>query len=431
MALTRSDPAAPLAQPDPASERTSDRFAAVRQLHEALVQPLSEADATLQSMDDASPAKWHLAHTTWFWETFLLRDHGPGYRLFDETYPFLFNSYYEAEGARIARGQRGMLSRPSVAELLAWRAHVNEAMAPLLEAPEHQALIALGIAHEEQHIELLLTDIKHALFQNPLGPAMWAALEGEPSEPTGEPGWHRHPGGIARVGHQAPGFAFDNEGPEHRVLLEPFALADRLVTNGEWEAFIADGGYASPALWLSDGWAFIQRERITAPLYWRRGDDGPEHFTHAGWRPRDPAAPVAHISYYEADAFATWAGYRLPTEPEWEAVARGQDDAGTPPAHNPAAGNQLDRAAAPMPRGGAALFGDCWQFTRSAYLPYPRFAPAKGAVGEYNGKFMSGQFVLKGASCATVRGHSRTSYRNFFYPHQRWQFTGLRLAKDI
>ncbi|MEE4155146.1 MAG: ergothioneine biosynthesis protein EgtB [Erythrobacter sp.] len=430
MGLARSDPKATLQRREPA-EGVAARFAAIRQLHEALVAPLSEADATLQSMEDASPAKWHLAHTTWFWETFLLRDHAPGYRRFDETYPFLFNSYYEAEGARIARGKRGMLSRPTLAEILAWRAHVDAAMAPLLELPEHEALIALGVAHEEQHVELMLTDIKHALFQNPIGPAMWPAQKSAPCEPVGEMGWHIHPGGIAHVGHQEASFAFDNEGPHHRVLLEPFALADRLVTNGEWDAFIADSGYATPSLWLSDGWAFVQSEGIAAPLYWREGENGPEHFTHAGWQPRDPNAPAAHISHYEADAFATWAGHRLPTEHEWEAIARGQDDAGSPPAHDPASGNQLDHAGPPLPHGGDALFGDCWQFTRSAYLPYPRFRPAAGAVGEYNGKFMSGQCVLRGASCATVRGHSRTSYRNFFYPHQRWQFTGLRLAKDV
>jgi ergothioneine biosynthesis protein EgtB len=230
-------------------------------------------------------------------------------------------------------------------------------------------------------------------------------------------GWHKHPGGIAMIGHDGSGFAFDNEGPRHRVLLEPFALADRLVTNAEWEQFIAEGGYRDARLWLADGWAWVQREGVTAPLYWRDG----EHFTHQGWQVRDPHAPVTHISHFEADAFATWAGARLPTEFEWEVIAAGDDVAG---------GNQLDGAAPPLPVGGAGLFGDCWQFTRSAYLPYPVFRVAEGAVGEYNGKFMSGQVVLRGASCATVRGHSRASYRNFFYPHQRWQFTGLRLAKD-
>lgn len=408
------------------------RFAATRALSEALAEPLSEADACLQSMEDASPTKWHLAHTTWFWETFLLRDHKPGYTLFDDRYPFLFNSYYEAEGARHPRVARGMLSRPNMAEIIEWRGAVNAAMEPLLDDPDLADLIELGIAHEQQHIELLLTDIKHALFQNPIGPRMWEAGAAKPCEPAAEASWHSHPGGVALVGHEKTGFAFDNEGPRHRVLLEPFALSDRLVTNREWAQFIADGGYENASLWLADGWAWIngfgaQEHRITTPLYWRED----KHFTHCGWQVRDPDAPVTHISHFEADAFAIWAGARLPTEFEWEAIARGQDVQGSAQAHDASGGNQLDEAAAPLPTGGQHLFGDCWQFTSSAYLPYPRFRVADGAVGEYNGKFMNSQGVLKGASCATVRGHSRASYRNFFYPQQRWQFTGLRLAKDI
>jgi ergothioneine biosynthesis protein EgtB len=377
-------------------------YASVRSLTEALVAPLTDADATVQSMDDASPAKWHLAHTTWFFETFLLRDHLDGYRLFDDRFGFLFNSYYEAEGPRHERPRRGMLSRPSLAEVLDWRAHVAAAMAGLFERTELHGLLALGLAHEQQHQELLLTDIKHAFWSNPLGPAYGSFiarnLRGASSED-----WLHHPGGIVGIGHGGDGFAFDNEGPFHRVLVEPFELASSLVTNAEWDAFIFDGGYCKPALWLSDGWAWVQRENVMAPLYWREN----EHFTLSGWRMRDPNAPLCHISYYEADAYATWAGQRLPTDFEWEAAAAS------------------DAAAV------VDLFGDCWQWTRSAYLPYPRFRPAEGAVGEYNGKFMSGQFVLKGASCATPRGHSRASYRNFFYPHQRWQFTGLRLAKDL
>lgn len=405
----------------------ADRYRATRALTGALLDPLSEADATIQSMEDASPAKWHLGHTNWFFETFLLRDHQAGYALHDERWPFVFNSYYEAEGARIARFSRGMLSRPTVGQILEWRDVVDAAMAPMLDDPEYAGLIALGIAHEQQHQELLLTDIKHALFQNPLGPAMFGGGDavqagGRPQDETvkrGEaPGWHHHSGGVAFVGHAGSGFAFDNEGPQHRVLLTPFALAPTLVTNGEWQQFIDDGGYQNPALWLADGWGWVNGEKITAPLYWHQG----EQFTHCGWQSRDPHAPVTHISYYEADAFAAWAGARLPTEFEWEAIAQ---------AHDPAAGNQMDGAAAPMPRGGTDLFGDCWQFTRSAYVPYPRFLPAAGAIGEYNGKFMSGQCVLRGASCATARGHSRATYRNFFYPYQRWQFTGLRLARDV
>ena len=400
------------------TQTLAESYRTTRQLTFDLLAPLCEADATIQSMEDASPAKWHLAHTNWFFETFLLRDHLPDYRLFDETWPFLFNSYYEAEGERMLRGRRGMLSRPSVSEICEWRAHVDQAMEALLDDPACHDLIALGLAHEQQHQELLLTDIKHALSMNPLGPAMWDNPPLAPAAPAGELGWHEHPGGITMIGHQGDNFAFDNEGPAHRALLEPFALADRLVTNAEWDAFIADGGYRDAALWLSDGWAWVKSDKIDRPLYWK----GQEQFTHSGWQVRRPDAPVTHISYFEADAYATWAGYRLPTEFEWEAIAQ---------AHDAAGGNQIDEATSPLPRGGDALFGDCWQFTRSAYLPYPRFAPAEGAVGEYNGKFMSGQVVLKGASCATVRGHSRASYRNFFCPTQRWQFTGLRLAKDV
>lgn len=405
--------------PGPQGSLAQD-YADTRALTEALLEPLSEADATIQSMDDASPAKWHAAHTTWFWESFLLRDHLPGYRRFDDDFAYLFNSYYEAEGERLLRSRRGMLARPTLAHILDWRVHVDAAMQKLLDDPRHAALIQLGIAHEQQHIELLLTDIKHAFWSNPTGPAMWEHPKSAPPRTDFEEGWHSHPGGIAMLGHQGGGFAFDNEGPAHRSLLEPFALSRRLVTNRDWDAFIADGGYSTAALWLADGWAWVRENAIAAPLYWR----GRQHFTHCGWQERDPAAPVAHISYFEADAFATWAGGRLPTEFEWEAIASAQNEASD-------GGNQLDGAAPPLPRGAPSLFGDCWQFTRSAYLPYPRFSPAKGAVGEYNGKFMAGQWVLKGASCATVRGHSRASYRNFFYPHQRWQFTGLRLAKDV
>jgi ergothioneine biosynthesis protein EgtB len=395
----------------------ADRFRLTRQLSEALVAPLSDADATIQSMADASPAKWHLAHTTWFLETFLLRDHLEGYTRYDERWAFLFNSYYDAEGARHARAARGLLSRPSLDQVLSWRAHVDAALAPLLGRPELVTLVELGIQHEQQHQELLLTDIKHALWSNPLGP-LYGAPEAAGHGPASPRSWYEHPGGIARLGHQGEDFAFDNEGPAHRVLLEPFALSDRLVTVREWEAFIADGGYRTPALWLSDGWSWVQREPIAAPLYWRDG----EYFTLGGWQRREPEAPVTHISYYEADAFAAWAGLRLPTEFEWEAIAQN---------HDAFAGDQLDRPGVVHPVLTDSLFGSCWQWTRSAYLPYPRFKTCEGAVGEYNGKFMSGQFVLKGASCATPRGHSRASYRNFFYPHQRWQFTGLRLAQDL
>jgi ergothioneine biosynthesis protein EgtB len=414
--MYRTELASPIAVTTGEGGSIRQHFASVRSLTEALVSPLSDADATVQSMDDASPAKWHLAHTTWFFETFLLRDHLDGYRLFEERFGFLFNSYYEAEGPRHERARRGMLSRPSLAEVLDWRAHVDAAMGDLFERPELHALIALGLAHEQQHQELLLTDIKHALWCNPLGPA-YAPASSRETEGAASLDWLHHPGGIVGIGHDGEGFAFDNEGPFHKELLEPFELSPALVTNGEWEAFIADGGYRNPALWLSDGWAWVQRESVTGPLYWRED----EQFTLSGWKVRDPQAPVCHISYYEAEAFAAWAGCRLPTEFEWEALAT---------IDNADAGSQLDAAGAVQPAGSAGMFGDCWQWTRSAYLPYPRFRPAAGAVGEYNGKFMSGQFVLKGASCATARGHSRASYRNFFHPHQRWQFSGLRLARD-
>lgn len=403
--------------------RLADRFRETRALTAALVEPLSEADATLQSMEDASPAKWHLGHTNWFFETFLLRDHVAGYRLHNDRWPFLFNSYYEAEGERIGRFSRGMLSRPAVAEIREWRSAVDDAMEPLLDDPRFTDLIELGIAHEQQHQELLLTDIKHALFQNPLGPAMFDrrgvfACGYQDNELS-----YVHQGGSALIGHDGAGFAYDNEGPQHQVVLTPFELARRLTNNAQWQEFIDDGGYRNPALWLSDGWAWVQQNAITAPLYWHDDEGQHEQFSHYGWVKREPSQPVTHISYYEADAFATWAGARLPTEFEWEVIAREQNTSPT--------SNQFDGTDHLLPEGHANLFGDCWQFTRSAYLPYPRYKPAEGAIGEYNGKFMSGQVVLRGASCATPRGHSRPSYRNFFYPHQRWQFTGLRLAKDI
>ncbi|MBN8809450.1 MAG: ergothioneine biosynthesis protein EgtB [Sphingomonas sp.] len=411
----------------PSSEALGQRLAGVRALTEALAAPLSDADATVQSMDDASPAKWHLAHTTWFFETFVLRDFVPGYALHDERFPFLFNSYYEAEGRRHARGRRGMVTRPSLAEVLAYRAHVDAALAEALPALPEAAreLVRLGCHHEEQHQELLLTDILHLMSENPIEPAVWPGAPKVPVAMPGPIGWIEHHGGIVRIGHDDPNFAFDCEGPRHDALLTPHAIADRTVTNGEWAAFIADGGYADPRHWLSDGWAWVQREGIVAPLYWEQRDGAWTRFGLDGRRPIDPAAPVTHVSFFEADAFASWAGARLPTEFEWEAAAA---------SHDPDGGNQLDTAGPVEPRpspGGPAFFGDVWEWTGSAYRPYPGFKPCDGAVGEYNGKFMSGQFVLRGGSCATPRGHVRACYRNFFYPHQRWQFTGVRLAKDI
>lgn len=427
---------------NPASSALASRFAAVRALSADLVAPLSDADATIQSMDDASPAKWHLAHTTWFFETFVLRDHVPGYQLFDERWPFLFNSYYEAEGQRHARPRRGMLSRPSLDEILAYREAVNTALLAALPdlSADVQNLVALGCHHEEQHQELLLTDILHHFSVNPLAPAVWPGAPKVPVAMPGPVGWIEGRSGMVEIGHdfestgpkntriessESTGFAFDCEGPRHTELLHPYALADRTVTNGEWAAFIADGGYRDSRHWLSDGWAWAQANDIAAPLYWEQKDGVWTRFGLDGRRPIDPAAPVTHVSFFEADAYASWAGARLPTEFEWEAAASG---------HDPLSGNQLDAAGAVEPRpsaGGPAFFGDVWEWTGSAYRPYPGFRAAEGAVGEYNGKFMSGQFVLRGGSCATPRGHVRASYRNFFYPHQRWQFTGVRLAKDL
>ena len=403
------------------------RYTSVRSLTEALVVPLSDADASVQSMPDASPAKWHLAHTTWFFETFILRDHVPGYTLFDERFAFLFNSYYEAEGERHARPRRGMLTRPSLDSVLAYRAHVDAAMCDAMPdlADDVRALVTLGCHHEEQHQELLQTDILHLFAQNPLEPAIWEAERKVPVKMPGPIRWASHPGGVVETGHDGAGFAFDCEGPRHAELLHPHAIADRTVTNREWASFIADGGYRDPQHWLSDGWAWVQENRIEAPLYWEQKDGVWTRFGLDGRRAIDPAAPVTHVSFYEADAYASWAGARLPTEAEWEAFA-GERDADS--------GNFLDTAGPVEPRPAneqMGLFGDVWEWTGSAYRPYPGFHPAPGAVGEYNGKFMSGQFVLKGGSCATPRGHVRACYRNFFYPHQRWQFTGVRLAKDI
>jgi ergothioneine biosynthesis protein EgtB len=416
-------------EPAGAATPLIDRYRATRALSEALVATLSDADATVQPMPDASPAKWHLAHTSWFFETFVLRDHVPGYRLFDESYPFLFNSYYEAEGDRHARDRRGMLSRPSLAEIRAWRGHVDAAIAAADLPPAALALVELGINHEQQHQELLLTDILATFAANPLLPAVWDQPRAAPSPMPAPMRWLEHPGGLAEIGHDGDGFLFDCEGPRHPVLLHPHALADRPVSNHEWRGFIEDGGYQRAEFWLADGWAWVKREGIVAPLYWQQRGEEWHAFGLDGLHPIRPGAPVTHISYYEADAYARWANARLPTEAEWEVAAGGLD---------PAGGNQLDGAGPSRPKacregcdGPRQMFGDVWEWTGSAFLPHPGFRPVEGAVGEYNGKFMSGQFVLKGASCATPRGHSRASYRNFFYPHQRWQFTGLRLAKDL
>ncbi len=403
--------------PRSVTDELAARFHATRQLTLDLAASLSDADATIQPNPDASPAKWHLAHVTWFLETFILRDLGQS--PFDERFAFLFNSYYEGEGERLARDRRGMISRPTLDAIRDWRTHVDDAIDRALPtlSPDGLALVELGIQHEQQHQELFLTDILATFAANPLEPIYAKA---PPALTTAtDLSWTSHPGGIALIGAGEGRFAFDCEQPRHQTLLHPHALATRPVTNADWDEFIADRGYSSPTLWLSEGWDWVRRQGIAAPLYWH--EDGTA-FTLAGRIERNPAAPVAHISFYEADAFAHWASARLPREEEWEAAAHAAD---------PTEGQQLDQAIATVPAPKSTLFGSVWEWTGSAFLAHPGFAPASGTVGEYNGKFMSGQFVLKGASCATPRGHSRASYRNFFPPAARWQFTGARLARDL
>jgi ergothioneine biosynthesis protein EgtB len=406
------------AQPAPLAES----FRRVRAFTEELAAPLSPEDQTVQSMPDVSPTKWHRAHTAWFFETFILADRS-GYRRFHPDFAYLFNSYYEAAGPRYTRSMRGCVSRPGCAEIGAYRRYVDEAIEGVLAdgpTPRQADLIELGVQHEQQHQELLLMDIKHVLSLTPVDAAYRPAAARRVGSacPTG---WIGHGGGLVEVGHRGAGFAFDNEGPSHQVHLPPFALADRLVTCGEWMEFMAGGGYETAGLWLSDGWAALQSGGWQAPLYWKREDGGWSVFTLHGRRPVDPAEPVCHVSYYEADAFATWAGGRLPTEFEWEAVAAGHP-----------VGGQLEDTGRlhPAVQEGAELFGGAWAWTSSAYLPYPRFRPAAGAVGEYNGKFMVNQQVLRGGSCVTSAGHVRPTYRNFFPASARWPFTGVRLARD-
>jgi ergothioneine biosynthesis protein EgtB len=403
------------------------RYRDVRARTAALVAPLTPEDCALQSMADASPAKWHLAHTTWFFETFVVAPRVARYREFDPAFRVLFNSYYHAVGDRHPRPERGMLSRPPLDAVLAYRRHVDEAMRECCERarndPALAALIELGLAHEQQHQELILTDVLHLLSRNPLAPAY--DPDGAPPVFHARPmGWIRYRAGLVNIGHAGDGFAFDNEMPRHRVWLESFALASRPLTNGEYGAFIDDGGYRRPELWLSLGWDTVTANGWSAPLYWTRSGERFRSFTLRGLADLDPHAPVAHISFFEADAYARWAGARLPTEFEWEAVAARNADARV---GDTRAGDAWAGAA-----GSASTLahGDVWEWTSSSYAPYPGFRIAQGAVGEYNGKFMCNQYVLRGGSSATPPAHARITYRNFFPPEARWQWSGVRLARD-
>jgi ergothioneine biosynthesis protein EgtB len=415
----------------------AERFATTRRLTEELSALLSAEDQTVQSMPDVSPTKWHRAHTAWFFETFLLAAGLDGYETFNPAFGYLFNSYYEGVGARYPRPDRGLVSRPGIAEVADYRHHVDAAMALLFEhgLDRHRAfLVELGVQHEQQHQELLLMDIKHVLSRNPLCPAYAEHDLPGPGHP-GPLTWTTHPGGTMPIGHGGGGFGFDNEFPRHRIHLEPFALADRTVTCGEWMAFIDDGGYRRPELWLSDGWAMVTAEGWESPFYWTDQRGTWHEFTLAGDGPVDPTRPVCHVSYYEADAYARWAGHRLPTEAEWEVVTAAHEvDRGTAARQAVQAAHLLDTEIlhpSAVAEGRASLFGDVWQWTSSAYSPYPGFAPEAGAVGEYNGKFMVNQYVLRGGSCVTPPDHIRATYRNFFPPSARWVFSGLRLARNI
>jgi ergothioneine biosynthesis protein EgtB len=424
----RVEPAGLVSLADRARE-LSHRYRDVRAATESLAAPLSREDCTVQSMPDASPVKWHLAHTSWFFETFVLERGIGGYRPFHPEFRVLFNSYYNSVGAQHTRSQRGMLSRPALDEVQAYRAHVDRHVVDLLERSGGTALldtVELGLHHEQQHQELVLTDVKHMLSLNPLRPVYREAAQSVCVEPS-PLRWHAHPGGVAWIGHEGGSFSFDNEGPRHRALVEPFWLASRLVTNGEFLPFMEDGGYDRPELWLSDGWEAARTHRWRSPLYWWEEAGAWHTLTLSGPRAVRSDEPVCHVSLYEADAFARWAGARLPSEVEWEIFA----------ARTAVDGNVLE-AGALHPRpwmesdedAPAQLFGDVWEWTSSPYLPYPRYQPPPGALGEYNGKFMVNQFVLRGGSCVTPRSHLRASYRNFFPPHARWQFSGIRLARD-
>jgi ergothioneine biosynthesis protein EgtB len=418
-------------EPSTTMPALAGRYREARAMTEHLADPLSPEDCQIQSMPDASPVKWHLAHSSWFFETFLLLPYLRGYDVFHPSFCYLFNSYYNAIGERHSRAERGLVTRPSLEEVYAYRSAVDAGVVRLLESVDEtleaiiQPVLELGLNHEQQHQELILTDIKHALARNPLHPVYRPDAASDPEGSILPAEWLRFPGGIEWIGHEGDGFAFDNESPRHRVYLEAFELATRPVTNSEYLTFIDDGGYARPELWLSDGWNHASSRRWAAPLYWEQTGDSWWTKTLGGFRPVAPSEPVCHISYYEADAYARWAGARLPTEAEWETAARGVERSG----NFLESGNYHPRPAR-IGTGLAQCFGDVWEWTQSPYTPYPGMQPAPGALGEYNAKFMCNQLVLRGGSCATPRSHIRATYRNFFPPEARWQFSGIRLARS-
>jgi ergothioneine biosynthesis protein EgtB len=421
----------PRAAGDVRTTPLGQRFAAVRTTTLQLAAPLSAEDCALQSMADASPVKWHLAHTTWFFETFLLERYVADYQPFQPQFRALYNSYYNAVGNRHPRPERGLLSRPPLAEVLAYRAHVENRLAPLIARADQDrelaALLELGVQHEQQHQELIVTDVKHLLSRNPLEPGYkerWPLTTIKPRRST----WLGHAGGLVEIGHAGDGFCFDNEQSRHNVFLVPFEIASQPITHGDFLAFLDDGGYTRPELWLSLGWDAVQARQWTAPMYWEQRDGRWTTFTMHGRTEVDAATPMTHISYFEADAYARWACARLPTEFEWEAAATGCAIEGN--FQESGVLHPLASRADPPAGEPGQLFGDVWEWTASAYAPYPGFAPAPGAVGEYNGKFMCNQYVLRGGSCATPRSHMRATYRNFFPPDARWQFSGLRLARN-
>ncbi|WP_151637283.1 ergothioneine biosynthesis protein EgtB [Noviherbaspirillum aerium] len=415
-----------------------DRFRAVRRRSREIAEPLSDEDCCAQSMPDASPIKWHLAHTTWFFETFILEPHEKDFKPFHPAFRVLFNSYYNGVGDKHPRPQRGLLTRPPLADVLAYRRHVDERMNMLLAAGGTDgriaALLEVGLHHEQQHQELMLTDVKHMLSMNPLEPA-YLQTPWMPGRVAPDMHWRRFEAGVVEIGCKGDDFCFDNELPRHRQFVEGFAMASRLVTNGEYLAFIDSSGYATPSLWLSEGWDWIRAGNLSQPIYWRRDGDAWQEFTLQGLQALDPHRPVTHLSFFEADAYARWAGARLPTEAEWEHAARGCTDFGRPALHPAACGSDHGGGKDSNDSNDSQdslmqLFGSAWQWTLSSYAPYPGYRAADGAIGEYNGKFMSNQYVLRGSSCATPEGHARASYRNFFPATARWQFTGIRLARS-